>query len=111
MHTPPVFRSDIAAIYDRLLVPMIFESYAVEPVARIATRLPQRVLEVAAGYAASPVCSPMRYSVMTAFSGNSTRTADGARRDDARRDARVRWLPRRLRWQVAPGRGAEILNA
>lgn len=44
-----MFRVDIAEVYERLLVPMIFEPYATDLCDRVATLAPRRVLEVAAG--------------------------------------------------------------
>ncbi len=43
------FTSSIAELYDRHLVPMIFEPYAVDLAARVAALDPSRVLETAAG--------------------------------------------------------------
>lgn len=44
-----MFVGSIPQIYDRYLVPLIFESYAADLAARVARREPSRVLEVAAG--------------------------------------------------------------
>jgi SAM-dependent methyltransferase len=44
-----VFSGSIPSIYDQLLVPLIFESYAVDLVNRLASRSLTRVLEIAAG--------------------------------------------------------------
>jgi ubiquinone/menaquinone biosynthesis C-methylase UbiE len=43
------FLADIAAIYERLLVPLLFEGYAADLARRTATLKPRRVLETAAG--------------------------------------------------------------
>jgi SAM-dependent methyltransferase len=43
------FAGPIPEIYDELMVPLIFEPYAVDLVRRLAERSPKRVLEVAAG--------------------------------------------------------------
>jgi SAM-dependent methyltransferase len=43
------FTESIAAQYDRYLVPLIFEPYAADMAARVTSRSPQRVLEIAAG--------------------------------------------------------------
>ena len=43
------FRGDIAAIYERLLVPLLFDAYALDMAARMARFAPRRVLETAAG--------------------------------------------------------------
>ena len=43
------FTSPIAALYDQLLVPMIFEPYAADLAGRVAALGPSRVLETAAG--------------------------------------------------------------
>jgi len=43
------FTSSIAELYDRILVPMIFEPYAVELARRVAELAPSEVLETAAG--------------------------------------------------------------
>ena len=44
-----VFAGSIPELYETLLVPLIFQSYADDLAARVAERAPQRVLEVAAG--------------------------------------------------------------
>ncbi len=44
-----VFAASIAATYDRLMVPLIFEAYASEMAALVAASSPLRVLETAAG--------------------------------------------------------------
>ena len=43
------FTGSIPMLYEKLLVPMIFESYAADMVARLFAHRPSRVLEVAAG--------------------------------------------------------------
>jgi SAM-dependent methyltransferase len=43
------FTEAIAAQYERYLVPLIFEPYAADMAARVTSRSPQRVLEIAAG--------------------------------------------------------------
>ena len=43
------FAGSIPQLYERYLVPLIFEPYAVDLAARVASRSPSRVLEVAAG--------------------------------------------------------------
>jgi ubiquinone/menaquinone biosynthesis C-methylase UbiE len=47
--TDKAFTGSIPEIYDRLLVPLIFEPYALDLAARIANVKPQHVLETAAG--------------------------------------------------------------
>ena len=47
--TDKVFAGSIPEIYDRFLVPLIFESYALDLAGRIAAAKPQHVLETAAG--------------------------------------------------------------
>jgi SAM-dependent methyltransferase len=44
-----LFAGSIPRVYEEYLVPMIFESYAVDLVHRVASRHPARVLEIAAG--------------------------------------------------------------
>ena len=44
-----VFAGSIPVIYERYLVPLIFEPYAVDMAQRVAARKPARVLEIAAG--------------------------------------------------------------
>jgi ubiquinone/menaquinone biosynthesis C-methylase UbiE len=44
-----VFSGSIPEIYDTLLVPMVFDAYAVDLAARVSPRRPARVLELAAG--------------------------------------------------------------
>ena len=43
------FTESIAGQYERYLVPLIFEPYAADMAARVTSRSPQRVLEIAAG--------------------------------------------------------------
>jgi SAM-dependent methyltransferase len=43
------FAESIGAQYERYLVPLIFEPYAADMAARVTSRSPQRVLEIAAG--------------------------------------------------------------
>ena len=47
--TDKVFAGSIPEIYDRFLVPLIFEPYALDLAGRIAAAGPQHVLETAAG--------------------------------------------------------------
>ena len=47
--TDKLFAGSIPEIYDRLLVPLIFEPYAADLAGRVATAEPRDVLEVAAG--------------------------------------------------------------
>src|SRR5262245_34396313 len=47
--TDKLFAGSIPEIYDRFLVPLIFESYARDLAARVARAEPQGVLETAAG--------------------------------------------------------------
>ncbi len=47
--TDRAFTGSIPALYDELMVPMIFEPYAQDVARRVATLAPGRVLEVAAG--------------------------------------------------------------
>ena len=47
--TDKVFAGSIPELYDTYLVPLIFEPYAADLVDRLASRLPARVLELAAG--------------------------------------------------------------
>jgi len=47
--TDKVFAGSIPDIYDRFMVPLIFEPYAADLARRVASRQPARVLEVAAG--------------------------------------------------------------
>ena len=47
--TDKVFAGAIPEIYDRLIVPMIFEPYAQDLADRVARFKPQNVLEIAAG--------------------------------------------------------------
>ena len=43
------FAGSIPQIYERYLVPLIFEPYAIDLEGRVAKQLPTRVLEIAAG--------------------------------------------------------------
>jgi len=47
--TDKVFAGSIPEIYERLLVPLIFQSYALDLAARLARFSPRHVLETAAG--------------------------------------------------------------
>ena len=47
--TDKVFSGSIPEIYDRYLVPLIFESYALDLARRVALTDPQNVLETASG--------------------------------------------------------------
>jgi ubiquinone/menaquinone biosynthesis C-methylase UbiE len=47
--TDKLFTGSIPDVYERFLVPLIFESYAVDLAKRVASAEPQRVLETAAG--------------------------------------------------------------
>ncbi len=47
--TDTAFAGSIPKLYETLLVPLIFQPYADDLAARVATRAPRRVLEVAAG--------------------------------------------------------------
>src|SRR5262245_39201897 len=47
--TDKVFSGSIPEIYDRLLVPLIFEPYAADLAGRLAALSPQSILETAAG--------------------------------------------------------------
>ena len=49
METDQVFAGSIPEIYDRYLVPLIFDSYAVDLAKRVRAADPRRVLETAAG--------------------------------------------------------------
>lgn len=44
-----VFAGSIPQLYERYLVPLIFEPYAADLASRVALRQPTRVLEIAAG--------------------------------------------------------------
>src|SRR6185436_7821440 len=44
-----VFAGSVPALYERYLVPMLFEPYAQDLVERLRGRAPRRVLELAAG--------------------------------------------------------------
>ncbi|APW37389.1 SAM-dependent methyltransferase [Rhodoferax koreense] len=45
----PVFAGSVPQLYEKYMVPLIFEPYAVDMAARVAERRPSQVLEVAAG--------------------------------------------------------------
>src|SRR3954463_14117085 len=47
--TDKAFAGSIPELYDRRLVPLIFEPYAQDIAARVAARQPRHVLEIAAG--------------------------------------------------------------
>ncbi|MEO8486626.1 MAG: class I SAM-dependent methyltransferase [Betaproteobacteria bacterium] len=48
-NTDRAFSGSIPQLYERLLVPLIFEPYATDLARRVAQRAPRRVLEIAAG--------------------------------------------------------------
>jgi SAM-dependent methyltransferase len=48
-NTDKAFTGSIAGLYEKYLVPLIFEPYAVDLASRLASRSPTRVLEIAAG--------------------------------------------------------------
>lgn len=60
--TDKVFAGSIPEIYDRYLVPLIFESYAHDLVERVVQVRPQRVLETAAGTGALTRALALRLS-------------------------------------------------
>ena len=47
--TDQLFAGSIPEIYDRLLVPLLFESYAGDLARRLIPQAPRRVLEIATG--------------------------------------------------------------
>ena len=47
--TDKIFDGSIPELYDTCLVPLLFESYAIDIASRLASRQPRRVLEIAAG--------------------------------------------------------------
>ncbi|HSC24197.1 MAG TPA: methyltransferase domain-containing protein [Casimicrobiaceae bacterium] len=49
LKTDTAFAGSIPQLYERYLVPLIFEPYAVDLAARVASRSPSKVLEIAAG--------------------------------------------------------------
>lgn len=48
-NTDAVFAGSIPQLYEQYLVPLIFEPYAADLAARVASRQPSRILEIAAG--------------------------------------------------------------
>ena len=120
--TDKVFAGSIPELYDRLLVPLIFEPYASDLATRIAEAAPRDVLETAAGTGAlttamvsrlpaatgssqptsiSPCwTTPRRNRRFRAGSRGSRRTRWRCR---SRRDIRRRHLP--IRHDVLPGQG------
>ncbi|MFC7396399.1 class I SAM-dependent methyltransferase [Chelatococcus sp. GCM10030263] len=63
--TDKLFGGAIPEIYDRLLVPLIFEVYAADLAERVAALKPQRVLELAAGTGALSRAMALRLSPAT----------------------------------------------
>jgi SAM-dependent methyltransferase len=49
INSDPLFAGSIPEVYDRYLVPLIFETYATDLAGRVGARSPRAVLEVAAG--------------------------------------------------------------
>jgi len=54
------FSGQVPEIYDRYLVPLIFEAYAIDIAGRVASRKPARTLEIAAGTGVSRAPWPPR---------------------------------------------------
>jgi SAM-dependent methyltransferase len=88
------FRADIAAIYERLLVPLLFESYAADLARRIATLKPRSVLETAAGTGA------VTRALATALGSNAQLTATDLN-EPMLGIARERMADARVQWQQA----------
>jgi ubiquinone/menaquinone biosynthesis C-methylase UbiE len=86
-----LFAGSIPEIYDRLLVPLLFEPYARDLAARVAQRRPQRLLEVAAGTGVLTRALGERLAERTAIVAtdlNQPMLAEAARRPPA---GRVEW--------------------
>jgi len=56
--TDKLFAGSIPEVYDRFLVPLIFEPYAADLAARVGTAQPRDVLEIAAGTGVLNVTAP-----------------------------------------------------
>src|SRR5690349_1147342 len=87
-----VFAGSIPELYDRLLVPLIFEPYAADLAARLARLAPRDVLELAAGTGAVTRAMAARLPATTrivATDLNQPMIDQAARRLPA--DARLTW--------------------
>jgi ubiquinone/menaquinone biosynthesis C-methylase UbiE len=87
-----VFAGSIPEIYDRYLVPLIFESYASEMAARVAEVKPRSVLEIAAGTGALTRALALRLPIealIVATDLNQPMLAYAARRLSG--DGRISW--------------------
>ena len=62
-----VFAGSVPQIYERLLVPLIFEPYAVDLADRVAALAPRRVLEVAAGTGIVTRCLARKLDAQTSI--------------------------------------------
>ena len=94
MSADAVFAGAVPEIYDRLLVPMIFEPYARDLVERLARQPPARLLEIAAGTGA--VTRAMAASLPDSVAITATDLNPGMLAQ-----ARSRPIGRRVEWSVA----------
>ena len=74
--TDKLFAGSIPEIYDRLLVPLIFKSYARDLAERVAKVKPQDVLETAAGTGALTRANLIHASGTRAHCGDRSQSAD-----------------------------------
>ena len=83
------FTGSIPELYDRLMVPLIFEPYAADLARRVAARAPDAVLEIAAGSGAvtravAPVLGPDATMTVTDLNQPMLDRARSRQGDDAR---------------------------
>lgn len=93
MSDTPTFRADMAEIYERLFVPMIFESYADDLAERVAALAPERVLEVAAGTGVVTRAMDARLGASVAITATDLSPAMLARATAAGTTHAVEWRP------------------
>jgi SAM-dependent methyltransferase len=81
-----VFAGTMPALYDTYLVPLIFEPYAADLAARIASRPPTRLLEIAAGtgVVTRALAATLPDTAITATDLNQAMLDQAAARDTAR---------------------------
>ena len=89
--TDKAFSGSIPDIYDRLMVPLIFEPYARELADRIAAANPGRVLETAAGTGVLTRALASRLSANVSISATDLNEPMLARAKSGLSDPRIEW--------------------
>ena len=81
--TDKLFAGSIPEIYDRFLVPLIFEPYALDLAKRVAKTGPRDVLETAAGTGVLTRAIAARLPADARIDGDRSQSADAQSCDDA----------------------------